>query len=208
MFYLFSLFKKQSTYSAYAKGKRTENVTYQSLLYYQNTGAKFISNLIIPSYQSNTTEVDLILICSKGIFVFECKNYSGWIFGNEAHKDWTQILPQGRGRCKKISFYNPIMQNEFHIRCLRNIIGRNVPMRSIIVFSDRGVLKDITINSENVSVINQCDLSYEIDEIYCQLPEIYSQVQINNIYEKLYAYTLNGEEAHAQHVENIKRKFM
>ncbi|NLK22184.1 MAG: NERD domain-containing protein [Epulopiscium sp.] len=26
------------------------------------------------------------------MYVFESKNYSGWIFGNEKDKNWTQML--------------------------------------------------------------------------------------------------------------------
>ncbi len=43
-----------------------------------------------------TTEIDLLLIHPKGLFVFESKNYSGWIFGNEVYQNWTQTLPKGR----------------------------------------------------------------------------------------------------------------
>ena len=34
-----------------------------------------------------TSEVDLIFITQKGIFVFESKNYSGWIFGDEKSRN-------------------------------------------------------------------------------------------------------------------------
>ena len=50
-----------------------------------------------------TSEVDLIFITQKGIFVFESKNYSGWIFGDEKSRNWTAMLPNKQ----KHQFYNP-----------------------------------------------------------------------------------------------------
>lgn len=52
---------------------------------------------ILPSYvsigrQIHTYEIDLIMISETGIYVFESKNYSGWIFGDEKQRYWTQIL--------------------------------------------------------------------------------------------------------------------
>ena len=44
------------------------------------------------------------MIHEKGIFVFESKNYSGWIFGSADQLNWTQSLQNG----EKHHFYNPI----------------------------------------------------------------------------------------------------
>ena len=52
------------------------------------------------------------MIHEKGIFVIESKNYSGWIFGNERDKKWTQVLANG----DKNYFFNPILQNKIHIK--------------------------------------------------------------------------------------------
>lgn len=96
-------------------------------------------NTYLPKGENGeTTEIDVIMICYQGIFVFESKNYSGWIFGNEKYKTWTQTLPQGKGRkAKKEKFLNPIMQNKLHIECLQEVLGddlENVPIFSVVVF--------------------------------------------------------------------------
>ena len=44
---------------------------------------KLLVNVYVTKDDGSTTEIDLIMICSAGIYVFESKNYSGWIFGNE-----------------------------------------------------------------------------------------------------------------------------
>ena len=65
------------------KGKLGEYLTYKYLRSAEKNGAKFLFNIYIPKDEGETTETDMLMICSKGLFVFESKNYSGWIFGSE-----------------------------------------------------------------------------------------------------------------------------
>ena len=98
-----------------------------------------------------TSEVDVVFITQKGIFVFESKNYSGWIFGDEKSKNWTAMLPNRQ----KNQFYNPIMQNRTHLKWMRKYVGDDIPLFSIIVFSNRCELKKVTVYSEDVKVIKR-----------------------------------------------------
>lgn len=41
-----------------------------------------LTNLYLPM-KGKTTEIDLLMLHEKGIFVIESKYYSGWIFGSE-----------------------------------------------------------------------------------------------------------------------------
>ncbi len=200
----------KNSYSSvkYDKGKYAEYLTYISLRHFENNGGKFLFNVFIPKENDKTTEIDVLLICSKGLFVFECKNYSGWIFGHEAQKNWTQTLPQGKGRCHKEYFYNPIMQNASHIKHLKNLVGKNVSIRSIIVFSDRCILKNITVKSDDISVINHYSIAPVVAQICNQIQtDIYTEIEINDIYKKLYPYTQFDYEIKEQHIENIRKKF-
>jgi hypothetical protein len=51
-----------------------------------------MTNLYIPKKDGSTTEIDLIMLSQTGVYVFESKNYSGWIFGDEKSKNWMQTL--------------------------------------------------------------------------------------------------------------------
>lgn len=172
------------------KGRHLEYLTYKSLRHFENNGGKFLFNVLIPKGNGETTEIDLILICSKGLFVFECKNFSGWIFGDELQKRWTQTLPVGRGRCRREQFYNPIMQNSSHIRHLKNLIGKSIPTWSVIVFSDRSVFKNVTIRS-NVNVINHYRTAAVVASLCIQTQEVYTQAEISDIYNMISPYTQN-----------------
>ncbi len=80
---------------------------------------KFIFNCYIPKSDDRTTEIDVIMLHETGIYVFESKNYSGWIFGNAGDKYWTQTLRNGRFGSEKNRFYNPVLQNNNHIKWLK-----------------------------------------------------------------------------------------
>lgn len=185
-------------------GRYGEYLTYRYLKHFETNGAKFLFNIYIPKENGETTEIDVLMICSKGVFVFESKNYSGWIFGSETQKNWYQTLPKGRGRSHKEQFYNPIMQNRSHIKHLKAFLGEQVPMRSIIVFSDRCTLKSVQIKSNDISVINRYSVAPVVSGICNQIPtDLLSESDITDIYNKLYPYTQVDAIAKAQHIANI-----
>jgi hypothetical protein len=198
--------KKPYSSIKYDLGRRAEYLTYKQLRRFENSGGKLLFNLLIPKGYNKTTEIDVLLICSKGLFVFECKDYSGWIFGNEADKNWTQTLPQGLGRSHKEYFYNPIRQNAMHIKYLKNLVGWEVPIWSVIVFSDKCTLKNITMYSNYVSVIYLSSTENFVTRICSQIEKnFYTEEEISAIYNKLYPCTQFDYEERERHIENIKR---
>lgn len=186
-------------------GKYGEYLIYKKLRNFEtNLGAKFLFNVYIPKENGETTEIDVLMICSKGIFVFESKNYSGWIFGNEAQRNWTQVLPKGKGRSNKEKFFNPIMQNRGHIKHLKSFVGEDIPMRSIIAFSERCTLKEITVTSTDVSVINRYSVAPVVTTLFNQYPNALDTEKINTLYSLLYPFSQVEELAKQQHIQNIK----
>lgn len=75
---------------------------------------KVLRNVYIPKDNNETSEVDVLFITQKGIFVIESKNYSGWIFGSENQYKWTMMLPNKETH----SFYNPIKQNQTEVEAV------------------------------------------------------------------------------------------
>ena len=187
-------------------GKYGEYLIYKKLRNYETKlGAKFLFNVYIPKENGETTEIDVLMICSKGIFVFESKNYSGWIFGNESQRNWTQVLPKGRGRSNKEKFFNPIMQNRGHIKHLKSLIGEDIPMRSIIAFSERCTFKEITVTSTDVSVINRYSVAQVVATLFNQYPnDALDAEKIDTLYSLLYPFSQVDELAKQQHIQNIK----
>ena len=184
-------------------GKYGEYLTYQKLRTYEADGGKFLFNCYLPKGDGTTTEIDVILIHSTGIFVIESKNYSGWIFGSEKAKTWTQTLQNGRGRARKEHFYNPIMQNNTHMKHLKKIVGEHVPVYSVIAFSERCTLKNVTVESANIKVINRQHLVTAVKHLGNQSIQALSKMDIERIFEMLYPYTQTTEYEKLQHITNV-----
>lgn len=188
------------------KGRYGEYLSYKHLKGYEENGAKFLFNVYIPKSETETTEIDVIMISQYGLFVIESKNYSGWIFGDENQYKWTQTLPTGKGKSHKEHFYNPIKQNRGHINYLNTYIDENLPVYSIIAFSDRCKLKSIKVTSPDIKVINRSAILAIVNG-FCNLssPQL-SNEKIDEIYSKLYPLTQVNDTVKQQHVNNINSK--
>ena len=192
-------------------GKYGEYLTYCKLQDCEKNGGQFLFNTYLPknSDQDVTTEVDLILIHPSGIYVFESKNYSGWIFGDDKQKTWTQCLPQGKGRSsRKEHFLNPIFQNKLHISSLKKILGDAYPYMSMIVFSERCTLKNIIVSDPLVSVVNRQHLHRKFEQFAKASALRISQEEIDRLYQMLYPYTQVNKAVKEKHIENIHEKLI
>lgn len=184
-------------------GSRGEYLTFKALKKHEENGAKFLFNLYLPKSGEETTEIDVLMIHTKGIFVFESKNYSGWIFGSDNQKMWTQTLPQGKGS-RKEHFLNPIWQNKLHIKCLKEFLKTDIPIHSVIVFSERCELKKITLNSSEVKVVKRDSLNSAVKDILRKSNTVLSQQETENIYTSLYPLSQVSKEVKQKHISDIK----
>ena len=187
------------------KGRLGEYYTYKYLK--SLTGYKrYLFNLYIPKSNGETTELDVVLLHETGIYVFESKNYSGWMFGTEYQQYWTQTLPIGRGRTQKNQFYNPILQNKGHIKWLQIFLDdQALPFYSYIVFSDRCTLKNITLTSGNHFVVNRYKLLSMIQQNIAKVDTPLSENRIDELFEKLYPLTQIDETEKITHILNVQK---
>lgn len=186
-------------------GRFGEYMTYRNLRRYEKEGARFLFNLYIPKGENGTTEIDVLMLSSKGLFVFESKNYSGWIFGSERQPKWYQTLPRGRGRSRKEAFYNPIMQNRTHIRHLQELLGADLPMHSIITFSDRCTLKNVQVTSSDIHVINRWEVLSVVSSICGTSAQVLTEAQLRELFDKLYPYTQADAAVKEKHIADIRQ---
>lgn len=187
------------------KGRYGEYLVYKRLMSYEKEGARFFFNCYIPKGNGQTTELDVVMVHHSGIYVFESKNYSGWIFGNETNRTWTQVLKGSKGSSHKEHFFNPVMQNELHISCLRKLMKRDdIPIYSVIAFSDRCTLMDVTVHSMDAAVVNRNQIEREVASFAMRCPHSLSQADIIDISNMLYPYTQVSEFEKKKHVETIQ----
>ena len=185
------------------KGRIGEYETYRELQAFEKQGGRFLFNLYIPKHDGETTEIDLLMVSTRGLFVVESKNYSGWIFGSEYRRYWCQTLPAGDGDYTKEYFYNPVMQNSAHIRWLRNLLGSPLPMWSIVAFSDRCTLKDVELSGEKAQVVVRDDVFGTVSEIWDREEEVLTEEEADEIYDALYPYTQADRSVKEQHIADV-----
>ena len=161
-----------------------------------------LKNIYVPT-QGKTTEIDLLMIHEKGIFVFESKNYSGWIFGSADQLNWTQSLQNG----DKNKFYNPIRQNRTHIKALAAFLEKPVSeFVSYIVFSERCTLKKVPADTSDVIIVRRPDMLKKLKATLKTTPTKYTFNDIQDIAKKLQPLTNKDDAEKQQHIINIQNK--
>ena len=137
-------------YLRFNKGKIAEKMVHHKLMqlpeeYHVIDNVLFMSN-------GRSTQIDHIVVSPYAVFVIETKGYKGWILGGENSEYWTQIIYK-----RKSTFYNPIHQNDGHIRFLKFLLKDlgNIPFVPIVVFNNEAELK---VNVNTHIVVNRCCL--------------------------------------------------
>lgn len=170
-------------------GKLGEENVYKAL---NGIDAKFLFNLYVP-YNNSTSEIDLVVICPHNIYVIESKNYRGFIYGKEEDEYWVQKVGN-RNKTNCNTFYNPIKQNDVHIKALEQFI--NEPMLNIVVFSN---ISKINIKSSSI-VVQTRDIKNTITQIEQSSK---NTINIEDVYNILKNFQTQCEEIKEEHIQNL-----
>lgn len=149
------------------RGEKSERKVILSLLKEGINPKAIFHDLYIQKPNREYTQIDVAVATKAGIIVLEVKDYSGWIFGNEHQKYWTQLLAFGK---QKHRFYNPVMQNAGHIQAIRQCLPNNpdIPIFSVIVFFGNSEFKDVTCNADNTFIIYPHSIRQVVADILLQ----------------------------------------
>lgn len=101
----------------YLKGKLGEFAVQTHAKLHLDERYTVLNNVTLPDDQGGTTQIDHIILSPFGLFVVETKNYTGWIFGGEYQKMWTQKIYK-----QSFRFQNPLHQNYKHVKVLQSIL--------------------------------------------------------------------------------------
>ena len=135
-------------------------------------GRQYVLNDYIVAKGQFSSQIDHIVINPRGVFVIETKNYTGYVFGSDAQKQWTHVTNYGK---EKVPFYSPVKQNETHVKKIRQIAG-NVPVRSLVVF--------VQNNTENIR--SSCVIPlYDLHNALNTGDDVLSADKMREIYDKL-----------------------
>ena len=164
---------------------------------------KVIGNVYVP-YKGGTSEIDIILIHEKGIFVIESKNYSGCILGSVNQQQWTQVF----NKKGNFYFYNPIKQNRTHISVLSEYLGIDKnKMKSYVVFSEDCQLKKVPANTREYVVTQRNHFLSIIKADIKSRQTLFSKSEIDLLYKKIKLIANVSQKVKNQHIKNIQSKY-
>lgn len=193
------------------RGTHSERALVMSLLKSGRSPRAIFHDLYVKKSNGEFSQTDLVLATSVGIIVFEVKDYSGWLFGNGSHSQWTQVLAYGKTKYK---FYNPIKQNQAHIKNLKAKLSHSaqIPYFSIIVFYGDCELKEINYVPKDTYIIKAHRVLEVINHIENSNPaaQYKNKRQIIDVLEE--AVRLGNDhkiqERHSNQIRNMLGKHM
>lgn len=169
-----------------------------------SSGYPMFKNLVVPNCDSRvgSAEIDVLMLAREGVYVFESKNYGGWIFGRPDEQTWTASY----SKTKKYSFYNPILQNRTHVKALAAYLGLPESVfHSFIVFSQRCELKKIPAPMEGCVVCRRPNLRKMLTRDMKLHQGCFTFEEVRELNRKISALVgSEGEGACKGHIERIK----
>ena len=166
-----------------------------------------------------STQLDNLLITSKGVYVIEVKNYAGRIYGNQYQDQWQQTIKYvntrrgRRGRMytkthiEKNPLFNPIKQNQIHVNAIkRNILSiQGLPIYNMVVFTNQTDLTNIEMKDDSSYVMNRRHLNrfvktfeQKLSSYPIELMRVDAEIKSKNTYSKVNLQN---------HIQKIKNKY-
>ena len=158
---------------------------------------------VVLQHAKGTTEIDIIQVTRKGIFVVECKYRTDEVFGSAIEHSW-DITRNGK---KIAAMYNPIKQNANHIRTLESYLkkeGIEAPTvyNVVVIVAKELSIKELDqIDTDTVLVQGLSDLK-KLDS----LPDELSDKQVLEL-QAVIERKESTEYQRRKHVEYVKKQY-
>lgn len=161
---------------------------------------KIVRNAYIDMNENKKTEIDIIAISTKGIYVIESKNYEGWILGDEKSNQWCQNIYN-----KKSYFYNPIKQNQTHIKSINKILQLDEKMYESLIIFNKAEIKKMFVSSSRTYVMNIQKFRFYMSQ-QDKLQDKITKEEVDRIYNILQKYTQITEEEKIRQIMQNQNK--
>ena len=189
-------------------GQREEDRVYEAVS--KLPGVKIYRSLYVPYGRAGqTAELDLVLLCSKGIiFTIEVKSYAGQITGSLQRYEWTSFSKPPGAREKKVTkIYSPIRQ----LRRQQEILGRYLGVsdkhiNGLVVFSDRATLKKVPAKSDSgIAVLQTRFVASHIRRCLANRKARFSPTELRRIAQRLDAASNASDVTKRRHIAQAKK---
>jgi hypothetical protein len=168
-----------------------------------DTDVVVMKNVYLPVGNS-TTEIDVIMIHSSGIYVFELKDVAAIVKGTPNDAEWTLLYSNGT----EYKTRNAIQQNRHHVDVLRDLLSppHKSTFKSIVVFTNRVQGLDVK-NDFWTTYTHVCTMQNLLDVLNKQRvhsEHILSQEQITCFEESLIKIQHDFPEVKYKHRNNYE----
>ena len=158
---------------------------------------------VVLQHTKGTTEIDIIQVTRKGIFVVECKYRTDEVSGSAIEYSW-DVTRSGK---KIAAMYNPIKQNANHIRTLESYLkkeGIEAPTvyNVVVIVAKELSIKELDqIDTDTILVQGLSDLK-KLDS----LPDELSDKQVLE-FQAVIERKESTEYQRRKHVEYVKKQY-
>ncbi|MBE6672017.1 MAG: hypothetical protein E7599_00645 [Ruminococcaceae bacterium] len=164
-------------------------------------GALVLRDVVIDGADNYTSQIDLIIVGSKGIYVVEVKTFpDAKIYGDTQKTKW-YVYNHGR----KYEIYSPLKQNQKHVTYLKSFLKdyKNTPIFSIITM----ICEDYSISGDNPPETVICSglpaMKKGIELISKDRQEIWNETQKEEIFTYIQNHQYAEKNARREHKEQV-----
>lgn len=165
-----------------------------------------IHDVLIDGEDGYTSQLDLVIVGLKGVYVVEVKFFeNARIYGDGKKSKWYYY----RGG-KKFEIYSPLKQNEKHIAYLKEFLKDfgDVPCFSVLVILCDDVkvtnLNDDKENPDTVVITGLNVLQDALGVIGKNKPVVFDETKKQEIYDYIIKKQHQGKETRQEHKEQVK----
>lgn len=167
--------------------------------------ALVLHDVLIDGADGYTSQIDLVLICNKGLYIVEVKNFDdAKIYGDVQKTKWNYYK-----HGNKYEIYSPLKQNRKHIEYMKSFLKAfgDVPCFSIItmICSDFKISGEINRNNHIDSAI--CSslpmMKEAIRRIAEDNPTVFDDAKKQEIFEYIKSNQYSGKQARQEHKQRV-----
>ena len=164
-------------------------------------GALVLPDVLIDGVDGYTSQIDLIVIGNRGIYVVEMKMFDdAKIYGDTKKQKWNYYK-----HGKKYEIYSPLKQNQKHIEYLKTFLKEfgEIPFFSIITM----ICEDFKISGETDGKTVVCNSFPAMERGFYKIaehkPEVLDDVKKHEIFDYIKNNQHMGKEAGTRHKKNV-----
>ena len=197
-----SEFRRANGGISYKQLKRSKGATGEYLLYdrLRHLRGKWLFNLYLPKGEEET-EIDSVLFSTRGVFLFESKNFSGRIYGRITQREWFQTVITAKG-LKKQRFFNPLMQNSAHKHAFIALAKTDLPVYPVVVFGKNCELFTPAAETHKDELMK----IGKVKRFIRNRPKCADRSEPDRLYRLFKPYTDVSPERKYKHIRDVARK--